>query len=196
VNGYQKSYPSDLSDAGWQIIEPLIPPAKPGGRPRQQDMRRIINAIFYLLRAGCSWRMLPHDFPPRQTVYYYFAQWSREGVLKDMNDTLCARLRAAAGREEHPGAAISDSRSVKTTGTKGERGYDAGKKFNGRKRHILVDTTGLLLMVVVHVAGIRDRDGARKVLEKAKQSFSRLQLIWADGGYAGKLVDWVKESCQ
>ncbi|MBK5191518.1 MAG: IS5 family transposase [Methanosarcinales archaeon] len=192
----RKSYPSDLNDAEWQIIEPLIPPAKTGGRPREQDMCEIVNAMFYLLRAGCSWRMLPHDFPPWQTVYYYFAQWRDGEIFRQMNDMLRARLRVAAGREEQPSAAILDSQSVKTTETKGERGYDAGKKVNGRKRHILVDTMGLLLMVVVHIASVQDRDGAMIVLQKAKQSFWRLQLIWADGGYAGKLVDWAKESCQ
>lgn len=192
----RKPYPSDLSDAQWKIIEPFIPPEKPGGRHREVDIREVVNAIFYLLRSGCSWRMLPHEFPPWQTVYTYFAQWRDDGTFKKINDTLRVRLRVKAGREEQPSAAILDSQSVKTTETKGERGFDAGKGVNGRKRHILVETMGLLLTVVVHIASIQDRDGAQIVLKKAKQCFPRLRLIWADGGYAGKLVDWVKESCQ
>lgn len=159
-------------------------------------MREVVNALFYLLRSGCSWRMLPHEFPPWQTVYSYFAQWRNDGTFKKINDTLRVRLRLAAGREEQPSAAILDSQTVKTTETKGERGFDAGKGVNGRKRHILVDTMGLLLIVVVHIGSIQDRDGGKKVLQKAKQCFSRLRLIWADGAYAGKLVDWAKESCQ
>jgi len=187
----RKPYPSDINDTEWKILEPLIPPAKTGGRPREVNMREILNGIFYVLRSGCPWRMLPHDLPPRQTVYHYFRQWRGDGTSEFMNEALRTHLRIADGREAQPCAAIIDSQSVKTTPVKGIRGYDAGKKVKGRKRHILVDTMGLLLIVLVHVANIQDRDGAKLVFNKAKQHFSRLSLIWADGGYAGKLVAWV-----
>jgi putative transposase len=188
----RKPYPSDLNDAEWQIIKPLIPPAKPGGRPRSTDMREVLNGIFYELRSGCAWRMLPHDLPPYKTVYHYFRQWKGDGTWERMNQELRAKLRIADGREAEPSAAIIDSQSVKTTDVKGIRGYDAGKQVKGRKRHILVDTMGLLLMVLVHAANIQERDGAKLLLNKARGCFTRLRLIWADAGYRGQpMIDWV-----
>ena len=159
-NNTRKSYLSDLTDAEWQEIEPLIPKPKSNrGRKRKHPIREILNAIFYIVRAGCAWRMLPHDLPPWKTVYHYFRPWRKDGTWAYINATLRPELREAEGRDPQPSAAILDSQSVKMTSTKGVRGYDAGKRVKGRKRHILVDTLGLLLMVVVHTADIQDRDG-------------------------------------
>lgn len=139
--------------------------------------------------------MMPHDLPAWYNVYHYFRQWQKDGTWQKINDALRRDVREQAGREAEPSAAILDSQSVKTTEVAGPRGYDAGKKINGRKRHILVDTMGLLLMVVVHAASIQDRDGAKLVLDKIAKRLPRLKLIWADGGYAGQLIDWVKATC-
>jgi putative transposase len=189
-----KSYGSSLTDEQWKLIKELLPkPREPGqqGRPRTISFRDIVNAIFYLTRTGCQWRMLPHEFPHWKTVYHYFRQWRLTGLWKQIHDALRSKLRLKQGREESPSAGIIDSQSVKTTEQGGPRGYDAGKKINGRKRHIIVDTLGLLLAIVVHEAGIQDRDGAKSVFMQLLGEFPRLKLIWADGGYAGKLIEWV-----
>lgn len=191
----RRVYPSDLTDAEWQWITGLLPPEVGGGRHRDTDMRAVVNGILYLLRSGCSWRMLPKEYPPWTTVYEYFSRWRKDGTLTRLHDALRHQVRIEAGRDPQPSAGIIDSQSVKTTEVGGERGYDAGKKVNGRKRHLLVDTMGLVLLVVVHGANLQDRDGAKLLLEKAKNLFPRLRLLWADGGYAGKLVEWVKSTC-
>ena len=188
-------YPSDLTNAEWQWIKDLIPGETGGGRHRDTDMRQVVNGILYLLRSGCSWRMLPKDFPPYTTVHEYYTRWRKDGTVIRIHDALRRQVRTEAGRDPEPSAGVIDSQSAKTTEVGGEHGYDAGKKINGRKRHLLVDTMGLVLMVVVHPANIQDRDGARLLLAKAKGLFPRLQRIWADGGYAGKLIGWVQERC-
>lgn len=190
----RKAYPTDVSDFEWDLIKSMIPAERQRkrGKKREVDMREVVNAIFYILRAGCSWRMMPHDFPAWQTVYSYFHRWQRKGIWQKINSRLRSQLRELEGRHPEPSAGIIDSQTVKTTEKGGVKGYDAGKKINGRKRHILVDTMGLILMVVVHAASIQDRDGAKLVFDKIFHVFPKLHLIWADAGYAGLLVHWVR----
>jgi transposase len=189
------SYPSDLTDAQWQVIEPYLPARAPGGRgrPRIWPLRVITEAILYVDRAGCAWRYLPADFPPWRTVYGYFAAWRDDGTLARLHDGLRAQVRAAAGRDPQPTAAVIDSQSVRAADTvpRASRGWDNAKKVNGRKRHIAVDALGLVLAVVITAASVQDRDAARPLLWNLHRSSGRVRLAWADAVYnGGRLTSW------
>ncbi len=189
----RQPYPTDLSEAEWHRLAPLVPRRKAGGRPPKYPRREILNAILYLVRTGCAWRLLPHDLPSWRIVYHYFRLWKLQGVWKRIHERLRKWLRRRERRHLQASAAILDSQSVKTTERGGEHGYDAGKKINGRKRHILVDTLGLLIIACVTAASTQDRDGARLVLKMLAHQCIRLRLIWADGSYAGELIEWVRQ---
>ena len=192
-----KPYPSDLTDAQWELIAPMVA-VRLGGRPPIHSRRRIVDAILYVNRTGCSWRQLPHDFPPWDTVYWYFKTWNEAGVTDRIHDALRAAVRDADGRDPMASAGIVDAQSIKGADTVGKdsRGYDAGKKVNGRKRHVVTDTLGLLVVVLVTAASVQDRDGGRGVLARAKMAMPSITLVWADGGYAGKLVAWIQHHCR
>jgi len=182
-------YPSDMTDAEWALIAPLIPPEKRHGRHREVDIREVVNAIFYVLSTGCQWRALPKDLPPRSTVHEYFKLWEWDGTLERIHFALFVRVRELAGKEASPTAAIIDSQSVKSAERGGAEldpiGYDAGKKVKGIKRHVVVDTLGMLLIGQVQPASVQDRDGALPVLTEARRLFPFIEKIFADGGYQG-----------
>lgn len=191
----KKTYPSDLTDNQWNHIKELFETRNQRGRPTEINLRLVVNGILFILISGCGWRYLPKEYPNWQSVYYHFRKWKKSGQWKVIYGILSAQYRAKEGRHKHATAGAIDSQSVKTTAVPSSRGFDAGKKINGRKRHILVDTLGLLMAVVVTVASVQDRDGAKLLLKGIKGSGKKLRKIWVDGGYRGELVNWVKSKC-
>ena len=181
-------YPSDLTDTEWQVLEVWLPPPAGTGRHRSWPLREVMNAIFYILRGGISWRMLPEHFPPHQTVYRWFTRFRDDGTWEDLNHRLVSLDRESIGRDADPTAAVIDTQSVKTTEAGGPNGYDAAKKIKGRKRHALVDTAGRPLEIQVHAASVQDRDGAPPVLQAAHGRFPSIEKVFADSVYAGERV--------
>lgn len=191
----RKPYPTDLTDAQWELIEPFVRASTYGPQDVLHPRREVVNAILYILHTGAQWRYMPHDLPDWRLVYHYFAHWKKDGTWKEVHDVLRREVRRKAGRQEEPTAGILDSQSVKTTEEAETRGYDAGKKVKGRKRHLLVDTLGLVLVAWMTTADVQDRDAAQAVLPLAARDYPTLRKVWADGAYEGQQVRTVaKES--
>src|SRR5919205_1751877 len=189
-----RRYPTDLSDGEWRCISPHLPCPTGQGRPRLHGLRAILDAIFYVLKSGCPWRLLPREFPPWRSVYHWFRAWRIDGTWERLNAALRERLRVRLDRNPQPSAGIVDSQTIRTTGVGGtERGFDPAKQVNGRKRHLLVDTEGLVLKARVHSAKVSDADGIRLLLEPVRARFGRLSHLWVDAGYQGRGRRWTEE---